>query len=393
MNSGSEPIAAAVIAIVQALRSKLDPKARQAIAAELLASCNDAHRQKPMTIGRLCRLYNAHAEEYYRRIDGGRTEEARSNRHAMRPLKRLFAQLPVEEFGPLRLKEVQQEMVRRGWCRKHVNDQIGRIKRMLKWAVSEELIPVSIHEAAQTVSGLRAGRTAARESNPVKPVPMSLIETVLPVVSSQVRAVIELQLATGMRPGEVVIMRTCDIDTTQEPWLYRPSHHKTEHHQHERLVFLGPRAQDIVRPFLDSQQPHEYLFSPTDADLERRRKLHALRKTPMSCGNVPGSNRKNSPDRKPGERYHTASYARAIRRALEAAFPTPPKLDAKERDQWRREHHWHPHQLRHNAATHLRTQFGIDVAQVVLGHKTLNVTQVYAEKNIESARRAMLRVG
>jgi integrase len=44
-------------------------------------------------------------------------------------------------------------------------------------------------------------------------------------------------------------------------------------------------------------------------------------------------------------------------------------------------------------ATRLRKEFGIDVAQVVLGHKTLDVTQVYAEKNVASAQKVMLKVG
>jgi len=42
---------------------------------------------------------------------------------------------------------------------------------------------------------------------------------------------------------------------------------------------------------------------------------------------------------------------------------------------------WHPHQLRHNAATQLRKEYGLEAAQVILGHKTITVTQVYAEKN------------
>jgi integrase len=83
----------------------------------------------------------------------------------------------------------------------------------------------------------------------------------------------------------------------------------------------------------------------------------------------------------------------AIRYGCKAAFPVPDGLDAKQMKEWRLTHYWHPHQLRHNAATKLRKEFGLDVAQVVLGHKTLAVTQVYAERNIESAAKVMLVVG
>ena len=61
---------------------------------------------------------------------------------------------------------------------------------------------------------------------------------------------IGLQRVTGMRSGEVTIMRGCDLDMGNRLRLYRPSSHKTEHHGHDRVVELGPRARKIVRPFL-----------------------------------------------------------------------------------------------------------------------------------------------
>ena len=60
---------------------------------------------------------------------------------------------------------------------------------------------------------------------------------------------------------------------------------------------------------------------------------------------------------------------------------------------WVSDHRWHPHQLRHNAATRLRREYGLEAAQVILGHKTLSVTEVYAEKNVAAARKIMGEVG
>src|SRR6476646_5133730 len=79
------------------------------------------------------------------------------------------------------------------------------------------------------------------------------------------------------------------------------------------------------------------------------------------------------------------SAARAVKYACRAAFPAPAELDRDQAEAWRRRHHWHPHQLRHNAATRFRREFGLDVAQVLLGHKTLAVTQVYAERDVHLA--------
>src|SRR5437870_281897 len=60
---------------------------------------------------------------------------------------------------------------------------------------------------------------------------------------------------------------------------------------------------------------------------------------------------------------------------------------------WRKAHRFHPHQIRHSAATKLRQRYGLETAQAVLGHSTLTSTQVYAERNAALADRAMSEVG
>ncbi len=94
------------------------------------------------------------------------------------------------------------------------NHRINRIKRIFKWAVSEELIPPSVYESIRTVDGLRYGRTNARETDPVKPVALEHVTAVYEHVAPQVAAMIRVQLLTAMRPCEVVAMRRGDIDTS-----------------------------------------------------------------------------------------------------------------------------------------------------------------------------------
>jgi integrase len=93
---------------------------------------------------------------------------------------------------------------------------------------------------------LKRGRTEARETDPVRPVADQYVDAIRDHVARQVWAIIELQRLTGMRAGEVVIMRGCDLDTTGSLWLYTPSTHKTEHHGHSRAIELGPRAQEVI---------------------------------------------------------------------------------------------------------------------------------------------------
>lgn len=56
-----------------------------------------------------------------------------------------------------------------------------------------------------------------------------------------------------------------------------------------------------------------------------------------------------------------------------------------EASEWRRKHCWSPNQLRHTRATELREQFGIEAAQVVLGHSDPKTTLVYAEAQFSKA--------
>lgn len=161
-----------------------------------------------------------HAEAYYRLPDGTPSKEIASYRDALRPLRRLYGHTAAEAFGPLALKAVRQAMIEAGLCRTSINHRIGRIKRVFKWAVENELVAPNVLHGLQAVAGLKAGRCDAKESEPVKPVPIDLVEAVLPFVASPVRAMAELQLITGMRPGEAVIIRGIDIDTTDKLWAY-----------------------------------------------------------------------------------------------------------------------------------------------------------------------------
>jgi site-specific recombinase XerC len=55
--------------------------------------------------------------------------------------------------------------------------------------------------------------------------------------------------------------------------------------------------------------------------------------------------------------------------------------------------HWHPHQLRHLAATHIRQRFGLEAAQVVLGHARAEVTEIYAARDLEQAAAVAAQIG
>ena len=359
----------------------------------------------PVTVGELVVRFWDHAERYYRKADGSLSREVEMYRQAVRPLVELYADTPATDFGPLALKAVRTRMIGLGWCRNHVNHQVSRIKSMFRWGTEEELVPGTVHHALLALKGLRRGRGDAPESDPVRPVPDAHVDAVKPHVRRQVWALIQLQLLTGARPGELVKIRPVDLDTTGDIWLYKPEQHKTAHHGHRRTVPIGPQGQEVIRPFLEGRATHAYLFSPAEAEAERREEQSRERKTPVSCGNRPGTNRKERRKTEPGDCYDVTSYRRAIGRGCDDAFPPPDHLARQkvkggkgtrresraewsarlgadgwaELTRWWDEHRWHPHQLRHNAATRVSKERGIDAARALLGHRSLAVTDVYAE--------------
>ena len=343
------------------------------------------------TIDALLLAYWRFAKGYYSK-EGVPTKEQLCMREALRPLRQLYGHSQAKDFGPKALKAVRTHMIEQGLARGVVNHRIGRIKRMFKWATAEELIPSSVLYGLQAVAGLRYGQTAARETEPIRPVLDLYVAAVLPFVTPHVAAMIKLQRLTGMRAGEVAVMRPCDIDTSGDVWTYEPSDHKNRWRGHRKQIPLGPEAQRILQPFL-SRDPQAFLFSPQEAEawrLEHRPPYHGReRKTPIYPSelrqreNLKAARRQHRRPKRPKRiRYDTNSYRHAIDygllQAKKAGFVIP---------------HWHSHQLRHNRGTEIRRKYGIEAAQVALGHARADVTEVYAEKNLEQARMIAREMG
>lgn len=114
---------------------------------------------------------------------------------------------------------------------------------------------------------------------------------------------------------------------------------------------------------------------PESAVQEYQDVLRIGRKTKVPPSQA--NRRKSEPAKRPGKKYDVGNYYHAIRRACERA-----NLDK-----------WHPNQLRHSAATRLRREFGVEMARIILGHKTAFTTEMYAETDRDQAIAVMARFG
>lgn len=327
-----------------------------------------------ITVNELCLGYWKHAETYYRHADGTPTSELSDLKYAIRAFREVYGETPAREFGPLAFKTLRERMVKKGWARSTVNDQCGRVKRVVRWAVENELLPADRWEALRAVVGLASGRTTARDPEPIQPVEEAHFRAALPFVRRQVRALLELLALTGMRPAEGCAIRPCEIDRTGAVWVYRPGHHKTKHKGKSRVVPLGKQAQALLNAFAPDA-PEEFYFSPAKANAEKLAEARSKRKTKVQPSQV--SRAKENPQHQPGRKYTPHGIEVAVRRAcVRAQVP-----------------HWHPNQLRHLFATKVRHAYDLEAAQVLLGHSRADVTQVYAEKNLALAAKVAAEIG
>jgi integrase len=384
----------------------------------------DAGRPAPGAEPDMRLTVNEMIARFWKWASANHTATERDNyRTVLRLLRQMDGTTPAEAFGPRRLRLIREAMIRgdehavpprEPWSRGYINQQVKRVRRVFKWAVAHELIPPSVTQSLAAVEPLKRGRCVARENEKVGPADPVVVEGAMAFLNRQVRALVELQIATGARPGELLGMRPVDIDMDSAPgvWIFRPTDHKNAHRGDTRSIYLGPRAQEAIRPFLAGRRLDAPLFSPAEAEEERRARAHSQRKTPLSCGNRPGTNRRDEPKKRSGDRYTATSYYRAIHYACDAAFPPPAPLgkipgetnaqwssrltkqQREDLDAWRKRHRFYPYQLRHLAATQIRRQFGLEAAQLALGHSSALVTDaVYAERDERRVIEVMRQVG
>lgn len=174
-----------------------------------------------LTVAELILAYWQFAQGYYRR-DGKPTGTVDAIKQALRVLRHSYGHTLAHDFGPLALAALRQSLINAGNTRTYINDHMGRIRRVFKWAAAQEMVSVSVYTALTTVAGLHHGRSEAREPEPIGPVSDEVVDSTLPCLSRVVADMVRFQRATGARPAEVCILRPRDVDRSGEGMDLRP---------------------------------------------------------------------------------------------------------------------------------------------------------------------------
>lgn len=314
-----------------------------------------------MTVADAVEAFRRHAREKYTRP---------SERHryatAITAVANLYGPQPAATFRAKALRDVRTRLLSGGKkprSRAYINKLVRAIQTAWRWLACEELVPAEAAASVCMVRALGVG-DGGKERAPVLPPEPGIVSATLPHLPPLVRAMVQVQLLTGARPGEICRMRWEEI--SREPdqpvqlagtgrtvaalrcgetvvWMYAPSTHKTAKRGKTRVVPVGPQAMGLLLPYVDDQNPTGPVF---------RTRLDTI--------------------------YRSDSYARAVERGCVKAGVA----------------HWHPNQLRHAAASAVAEAFSFDAAGAMLGHSgNSTATSIYAEQAIRKAAEVAAKMG
>lgn len=306
----------------------------------------------------------------------------------------VHAILPIESFRPRHLRDIRDGLVQRKppLSRSYINCLIRALKTALRWLAEEEHVQPTVLAAARTVRALAPGE-GGREISPVPSVENWIVDATRSECSPTIRAMVDVQKLTGMRPGELCAMRRGEVSMTpaellhpiasRRPlaalqidgelvWIYVPSQHKNTKRGRLRAIAIGPAAQKVLLPLLTNTETQGYVFKPA-ADL-----------SPAECQAL-----------KVGDCFTVRAYHNAIKRAAERANRRRREaFDRKLIPELKLVPSWSPNQLRHAALEGVADQRGAEDAAAMAGHSpSRRALDAYVQNEIMRSARAARMMG
>jgi integrase len=267
--------------------------------------------------------------------------------NALKILTDLFGDRPASEFSVRQMERFRADLLNRKFSREYGNRLLGIVKNCCEWAMTWDYITVDQERKIQTVKRLTSAEASTKI---VKGTDDADVDAVLPYLSEDFQDTVRFIRATGCRPGEAIRMRVGDVD--RESWLLKPASHKTAHKGKARAIPIPSAVHGLLLP---------RLLRPDDAY-------------------VFGAEGGLKP-------YQKRALGRAIDRVIKRL-----NVEREEAEQ-PLINHWHPYQLRHARATEVREEYGVEVAQVILGHARIDMTQHYAKVTEAKAKEVAKLLG
>jgi integrase len=339
-----------------------------------------------VTAGELSRRYLRFAEENVRPVRSNKEHPDLRFVIRAREFLKPYHNWPVANFGPDELRAVQDALVkhryvhgrkRKSYTRRGINDTLGCIRKIWMWGMGRQLVTAEQIQGLKEVRALRMGDAGAPDKAKRPRVTEEEFKKVVGAVNPVVGDMLRLVWHTAMRPQEVCSMRPSDIVRgDSDCWVYVPGRestpvgdHKTTRFERVRVIPLTAVCQGILGSRVRDFGSKEHIFSPAEAVREFLNRRAERRKTPLSCGNSPGTNRKEHPMIRPGDCYSHSALRIACKRGCARAGVGV----------------FVPYDLRRTAATRIRSRLGKEAARVLLGHVSGDTTDVYLLEEVQEA--------
>jgi site-specific recombinase XerD len=295
---------------------------------------------------------------------------------ASKPLVDLFGNHQARSFGVWEFEAYRNHWITKGSSRGYINKQCRRILDMVQWWVVQKFVDATVIVELRCVKPIQAGEYDCPDAKQIEPVADKIVEATIKHLPKVLVDMVRLHQLLGCRPGEICSFTPSLVNTSSDVWTIELTKHKNAWRKQKRVIYVGPKAQKILGPYL-KRDKNAYCFSPREAMQQRLEVRESERTTAKCCGNRRGTNRVANPKLSIGDCYNAGSYGHAIAYACKKA--EVPK--------------WSPNQLRHAAATRLRDLEGIESASVILGHKHLPTTEIYAEASTRKALKVAKKHG
>jgi len=341
---------------------------------------------KCVTVGDLLTRFHVYARKTTAEVESNKEHPDFVFIRRIEQFLRPYRDWPVKDFGPDELFNVQQALLNHSYdrgdkvkryTRRGVNDTVNWARKIWRWGMGRGMVTAEQVQGLEEVKPLRIGNSKAPDNTKRKRVTEKEFNKVFKQVGSVVGDMLKLIWHTGMRPNEVCSMRPYDILRDDiECWLYIPGRdqspvgkHKTMRFEKIKVIPLAKESQEILKSRIKDFNSMDYIFNPQESVQEFLAKKAEERKTPLSCGNRPGTNRKDHAMIKPRDRYDHHTLRKACQRAcLRAGVES-----------------FVPYDLRRSMATRARATLGKEAAKVLLGHASTSTTEIYLLEEVQEA--------
>jgi len=331
------------------------------------------------TIAEVLKAFALHLIEKSSKVKGNRDRIEKMAEETRATIKLLTEGFyPFMGDHPSSITVMTYNTIREGWANDRdlatttLTKYFSYVRSFIKYGVSRGLMPLDCKTAVDSLADITTGEyPTLREPKVRDAVCIEDVKATLPHLNPMVNVMVQVLMATGMRPGELCNMQWTAIDTSEELWKYDPEFHKTDHKGKTRVIYLRQDVQTLLSRW-QSMRPTpnpDLLFTTRESWILGMTKARPETTTQTwidAAGHLP-----------PTE-IRTRVFRDNVRRACAAA-----KID-----------HWFPYQCRHFFAYHMLSVVSelfangtkcdnamLEGVAALLGHASTRTTRRYTGAN------------